>query len=252
MAACGPQVRLDPPAGWPLQWAERSLYHTPNAYIYASSDAAAGEADRFVGGQARVFRRQHDREPAKGLVVITDKGDTPYITDLASLARIVAGDAVDQIPEGSLEEIVESKQAMIEGVASSLGISTDSVYAVAALPLDREAVSGLIGIPAEEKEAFGWAAGVPTRNASRQVVRSAAKKYAREYLGAVLRIVAAPLIPLAVDRAVKELVAQWEETIDEQMKGADPQLAPHLSARRLEDQFEGEAFEDFKLDDLKN
>ncbi|MHC4317558.1 MAG: hypothetical protein ACYS1B_03330, partial [Planctomycetota bacterium] len=90
MAACGgPQTRLDPPAGWPLQWAERSLYHT---------DGAAGEADRFVGGQARSFRRQHDRDPAKGLVVVTDKGDSPYTEDLLALAKIVAGDAVDQLP----------------------------------------------------------------------------------------------------------------------------------------------------------
>jgi hypothetical protein len=67
----------------------------------------------------------------------------------------------------------------------------------------------------------------------------------------VLRVVVAPLIPLAVDRAVKELTAQWEETVEEQMKGSGPQVAPHLSARRQEDQFNGEAFEDFTLDDLK-
>ncbi|MHC4318347.1 MAG: hypothetical protein ACYS1B_07375, partial [Planctomycetota bacterium] len=254
MAACGgPQTRLDPPAGWPLQWAERSLYHTPNAYIYASSDGAAGEADRFVGRQAQAFRRQHDHDPAKGLLVVTDKGDSPYTEDLLALAKIVAGDAVDQLPEGSLEEAVESKQAMIEATASSLGFSADAVYAVAALPLDREAVSGLIGIPADGdgKETFGWAAGVPTRKASRQVVGAAARKYATEHLGAVLRVVVAPLIPLAVDRAVKELTAQWEETVEEQMKGSGPQVAPHLSARRQEDQFNGEAFEDFTLDDLK-
>jgi hypothetical protein len=250
-SGCGPKVTLDTPAGWPQEWADRSLYHTPNGYIYASSDGAAGEADRFVGRQAQVFRQQHDRGPEKGLVVVTDKNDTPYTTDLLSLAKIIAGDAVDQVPEGTLEEMVESKEKMIEGIASSLGFSEHAVCAVAALPLDREAASALIGIPADEKDAFGWAAAVPTRDASREVVRAAARKYAREYLGAVLRIVAAPLIPLAVDRAVKELGAQWEETIDEQMKGADPQLAPILSARKHEDQFDGESFEDFTLDDLK-
>ncbi|MHC4101012.1 MAG: hypothetical protein ACYS15_02375 [Planctomycetota bacterium] len=250
-AACGPEITLDPPAGWPQQWADRSLYHTPNGYIYASSNGAAGEADRFVGRQARAFWRQHDRGPAKGLIVVTDKDDEPYTTDLLSLAKIVAGDAVDQLPEGSLEEVVESKQAMVEDIASSLGFSTNAVCAVAALPLDREAVSGLIGIPADEKETFGWAAAVPTRDASRQVVQSAAKKYARDHLGLLLRVAVTPLIPLAVDRAVKELVAQWEETIDEQMKGADAQVAVLLSARRPEDPLDSGAFEDFTLDDLK-
>ncbi|MHC4416938.1 MAG: hypothetical protein ACYS0G_16850, partial [Planctomycetota bacterium] len=168
---CGPQTRLDPPAGWPQQWADRSLYHTPNGYIYASSDGAAGEADRFVGQQARVFRQRHDRGPAKGLVVVTDKDDEPYTTDLLSLAKIVAGDMINQVPEERLEDAIESKRLMIEETASSLGFSANAVCAVAALPLDRETVSGLIGIPADENDTFGWAAAVPTRKASRQVVR---------------------------------------------------------------------------------
>jgi hypothetical protein len=252
VAACGPQTRLDPPAGWPLQWAERSLYHTPNGYIYASSDAAAGELDRFVGRQARMFRQQHDRDPAKGLIVVTDRNDRPYAADLLSLAKIVAADGIDEVPEGSLEEVVESKRMMIEETVSSLGFSANVICSVAALPLDRQAVSGLIGIPAEEKDTFGWAAALPTRSASRQAVRSTARLYAREYLGAVLRIVAAPLIPLAVDMAIKELVAQWEETIDEQMQGADPQLAPIPADRRQEPGRRFDRFEDFTLDDLEH
>ena len=82
-------------------------------------------------------------------------------------------------------------------------------------------------------------------------MRSAAWKYSRENLGAMLRIAVAPLIPLAVDRAVKELAAQWEETIDEQMQGADPQLASPLAGRRQEPERGFDAFEDFSVDDLK-
>ena len=117
--------------------------------------------------------------------------------------------------------------------------------------LDREAVGGLIGIPADEQDAFGWAAAMPTRNASRQVVRSTARKYARQYLGVLLRVAVAPLMPLAVDRAVKELVAQWEETIAEQMQKADPQLAPIPAGGRQEDPRHFEKFEDFTVDDLE-
>jgi hypothetical protein len=251
-AGCGPQTLLGPPAAWPQRWADRSLYHTPHAYIYASSDAAAGEVDRFVARQAQRFRQQHGREPATGLVVVTDKNDEPYAEDLVSLAGIVAADVDDRGPEGSLEEVVEGNQAVIEGLASSFGVSADMVCAVAALPLDRQAASGLIGIPAEEDQTFGWAAGLPTRSASRQAVGSAARKYSKMFLGAVLRVVVAPLMPLAVDRAMKELVVQWEETIDEQMLAADPQLAPLLSARRHETRSYGEGFDDFTLDDLKN
>jgi hypothetical protein len=229
-AGCGPQTRLDPPAGWPLQWADRSLYHTPNAYVYASSDAAAGEVDRFVGAQAHVFRQQHGRDPAKGLVVATDKNDQPYTTDLLSLAKIIAGDAVEQDGDESLEDFVESKQQMIEGVVSELGFSVNVVCQVAALPLDREEMSGLIGIPADANDTFGWAAAVPTRRASRQAVHSAARKYAKEYLGVVARIAVTPLIPFAVNMAVKELVQQWEETIGERMQEAEPASGGHNDA----------------------
>ena len=251
MAACGPEIRLDPPAGWPQQWADRSLYHTPNAYIYASGNAAAGEADRFVDQRAQRFRRRYGRAPAKGLVIVTDKGDEALTPDLGSLAAIVAGEEVGLELEGLSEEEVERQLLLLEGIASSAGVDVSIVSFVEALPLGRQEMSSLIEIPADGTEAFGWAAAVPTRSASRDAVRTHARKLVKQHLGFFGAIAVAPFMPFGVDMAVKALAEDWEETIDEQMQGADPQLAPILSARKHEDQFDGEAFEDFTLDDLK-
>jgi hypothetical protein len=252
MAACGPEMRLDPPQDWPQQWAQRSLYHTPNAYIYASGDAAAGEADRIVGRRAERFRQQYGRAPTKGLVIVTDKGDDALTPDLGSLVTIVAGDEIGFEVEGLSEDATERELLLIEKVASSVGVDVRLVSFVAALPLGRQEMSNLIEIPADGTEAFGWAAAVPTRSASRHAVRKQAGKLVKQHLGFFGSIVVAPLMPLAVDRAVKELVANWEETIDDQMQGADPQLAPLQATRRHEDQQDFEAFEDFTLDDLKD
>jgi hypothetical protein len=251
MAACGPEVRLDPPAGWPPQWADRSLYHTPNAYIYASGNAAAGEADRFVDQRAQRFRQQYGRAPAKGLVIVTDKGDDTFTPDLGSLVTIVAGEEVGLELEGLSEEAVEHQLLLIEGIASSVGVDVSVVCFVAALPLGPQEMSSLIEIPADGTEAFGWAAAVPTRSASRDAVRTHARKLVKQHLGFIGAIAVAPFMPLAVDMAVKALVEDWEDTIDEQMLEADQEIAPILAGQRQEDQRHFEAFEEFTVDDLK-
>jgi hypothetical protein len=249
-AGCGPAVRLDPPAGWPQHWAERSLYHTPNAYVYAGSDAAAGEVDRLVEQRAERFREQYGREPAKGLLIVTGKNDEPFTADLRSLMTIVDGEGISPVAVERSEDAGEHEQLILEGLASALGVDVSLVYLVAALPLDPAEMRDLIGIPADQTDTFGWAAAVPTRNAARGAVRSQARRFAKNYLGFFGRIVAAPLLPLAVDRASKELLVQWEETIDEQLQGADPQLAPILPDRQQELGHRFDGFEDFTLEDL--
>ena len=55
--ACAPTKLLDPPAGWPVEWKSRKLFNTPNAYIYAGNDAAAGQVDEIAARVNREFSR---------------------------------------------------------------------------------------------------------------------------------------------------------------------------------------------------
>lgn len=85
LAGCGPRppkVLLDAPNELPTELAGRALFHTPQAYIYARSDLAAGEMDRMVKEVATYIERKHDRELGKGLVIVMDPQDTPIAATL--------------------------------------------------------------------------------------------------------------------------------------------------------------------------
>ena len=67
------------PVGWPETWSHRTLYNTPNAFIYATSPEAAGEADRMAERVAWDFKLYTGRTPGKLLLIVVDKNDPPYI-----------------------------------------------------------------------------------------------------------------------------------------------------------------------------
>src|SRR5437773_1729991 len=79
-SGCGPSELLKNPSGWPAEWQGRRLYNTPSAYIYASTDSAAGEAERVTQSVAREIASRRG-EPGKGLVVVTDVHDALVTTD---------------------------------------------------------------------------------------------------------------------------------------------------------------------------
>ena len=85
IAGCGPQppsVVLETPEGVNTDYGGRKAYHTPQAYIYARSDAAAGEADRWVVDVKKYIKRNYQRELEKGIVVVMDPGDAPVVETL--------------------------------------------------------------------------------------------------------------------------------------------------------------------------
>ena len=82
---CAPAVVLENPAEWPEEYAKRRLHNTPNAFIYAGSDGAAGEADRLVIAVAKDFETMTGRKAKKGLVFVTDKNDEPLVRNLKKL-----------------------------------------------------------------------------------------------------------------------------------------------------------------------
>ncbi len=77
VAGCAPAVLNTNPRGWPQQWQGRHLYTTPNAYIYASNEIAAGEMDRLVIDAGKNFEKYTNRSPKKLLVIVTDINDPP-------------------------------------------------------------------------------------------------------------------------------------------------------------------------------
>jgi hypothetical protein len=84
-AGCGPakpQVVLDTPENYPAKWGERTLYHTPQGYIYARSETAAGEADAWLKEVKKYIKREYKRDLDKGVVVVLDPVDSPIVRTL--------------------------------------------------------------------------------------------------------------------------------------------------------------------------
>jgi hypothetical protein len=85
IAGCGPakpQVILESPANYPATWEDRKLYHTPQAYIYARSETAAGEADAWLKEVKKYVKREYKRDLDKGVVVVMDPMDAPIARSL--------------------------------------------------------------------------------------------------------------------------------------------------------------------------
>ncbi|HVP10875.1 MAG TPA: hypothetical protein VMV94_06750 [Phycisphaerae bacterium] len=79
-AGCGPakpQVILDTPTNYPAKCGDRTLYHTPQGYIYARSETAAGEADTWLKEVKKYVKQEYKRDLGKGIVVVMDPVDQP-------------------------------------------------------------------------------------------------------------------------------------------------------------------------------
>jgi hypothetical protein len=214
--------------------------------VYAGSAAAAGEADRAVRQQVQALTKEHHREPGKGLVVVSDKGDDLFTGDLESLLRIVAGERARQDPdavseEGGLEkEVVGEAVSAVELVGPIMGLSPEQVATITALPLGRDDMADLLGLPPAEAESFDWAVSVPTRAAMRAAVKTGIRS-ATKSMDLLTRIALVPVMPFAEKRAVEELCEKRAQFIGDQMRWADSGLKQVMIDKRREDQAVGEA-----------
>ena len=228
LAGCGPQTLLVRPDSWPERWSDRSLYHTPNAYIYASSAAAAGEADRFVIERVQQFQTRSGRPAAKGLVVVTDSNDDLFTPNIDSLLTIAAKGALGPHSEDELaDQFIRSKLAEFRDVTASVGVDPSLVCRVAALPLCPVEMARLVELPADQAEELGWALAVPTKACLRDTLREAASAYMKEWsgVGPVAQIALAPLRPWAEALAAQKAMEEWQEMFDRQLCLADSELA---------------------------
>ena len=148
---CGPAVVLQAPAGWPGGVGGRRLYNTPAAYIYASDDVAAAEADGVARSAAGAIARCGGTA-VKGLIVVTDVNDVP----LAVGAGCHDGD---------------SSACRDDGGRRVFGVARDGAVSCRADPLAAATVSRMLGTP--EGGSGAWAVAIPTRGMiDRRLARS--------------------------------------------------------------------------------
>lgn len=204
-AGCAPAVVLDAPEHWPAEQAQRRLYHTPDAYIYASSGAAAGEADRLVRSVGRRFERVTGRAAPKCLLFVTDTHDEPPVDGIDALfemAEALGGDP------GRNAEVADARPDWPEqrAQAQESGLDLNLLIAAMPVPLTREQLIQTLGFPAGPAATVEAALIIPTRGAIRRFIHTTLEAALRqEEIGLAERLLFAPLLPMVEGKVVEEM-----------------------------------------------
>ena len=206
---CAPSEVLDNPPAWPAEWRGRKLYNTPKAYIYASNEAAAGEADRAIISVAQEFQAQTSTAATKGLIIVSDIRDKMAFADAKWLVMNMANRhaQAESQPAGSPEEI-EKAWAEMEANAKEMGVDLKVMIFAQPLEISTSDLSGPLGLPAGVQSSVAWAAAIPTSRLVEQFISSmmdAAMK--KQDLGLGEKIVMASMVALMKPNMVKAFAA---------------------------------------------
>ncbi len=92
VGGCGgpkkPSAVLERPADFPASWEGHQLFNTQVAYIYAVDETSAAMAEKVVKDVAKYIKKNHDRVLPKGLVIVMEPNDPPFVTSLEEIESI--------------------------------------------------------------------------------------------------------------------------------------------------------------------
>jgi hypothetical protein len=160
VCGCAPAVLMERPSDLPAECQGRRFYHTPQAYIYASSPAAAGEIDRLVLSVASQFPAETGTAVQKGLIIVTDVGDkAPF--DLDTILTLALKDA--QKGAGT-QPATQAARALDEGrkELAKKGIDLAALIYTAAFPITPELAAPRLAVEAERLRTIPWMLSMPT------------------------------------------------------------------------------------------
>nr|MBP7937165.1 hypothetical protein [Phycisphaerae bacterium] len=218
---------LKNPVNWPPTWCDRTLDNTPAAYIYATSGAAAGEADTVIRDVAATYTREAGGPPAKGLVIVTDLRDPLCPGKWRELRRLARrqekgpaapesapASASASSPASAPESAPASPPEEDDQMVADLGISWELLFRMAPVGLSREQAPKLIDLPEPAKDEVAWVAILPTRalltDCNRQLVRAAYKK---QKIGLAAQAMMAPMMAIMETKMVDILAAMREVAV---------------------------------------
>jgi hypothetical protein len=208
LAGCAPAKLLDSPARWPQTWGERSLYATPNAYIYAARGAAAGEVDRLVARVGQEYQAEVGVPPSRLMVIVCDWGEPLPADDMRALLsaslRVTAERAVET-PDDVAEVEAEVAAAFGAAHAQAAVFGTTLGVLLATLPLacDVPCLQEVVRAPEAVVADVDGALILPTQGCLRENVRRMMAGAYRAYgIGPVARVLFAPLMTLVEAKTV--------------------------------------------------
>lgn len=211
VAGCAPTTLLDNPVNWPEAWVERSLWTTPNAHIYASRAAAAGEVDRLVARTAREYEQEVGTPPPRPVIIVRDRGEALPVDDVnalvASAVRVTVRREVESADDDA--EASTRASAALEGLlagAGATGMTLEAFMGGMPLSCDQRCLREVVRAPHEILENVDGVLILSTRAALgahvHRLVDSACKQYG---IGPVARVLGAPLIAIVEAKSVDVL-----------------------------------------------
>lgn len=240
VTGCAPAVVLKPPAEWPADWRGRHLYNTPRALIYATSDAAAGEADRLTNkiADAHDLPLPADEPTSKGLVVVLDRNDDVLFNDVEQLLNLfINGQAqiagIERPDEQRAAQVREKLTKNDEDLAPIL----QHLLVMLPIPVADDAVSQSLDFPPNASPAVAWAGILPTDAQVRAqageltdaIVDMAAR---REQLPTSSLWLVKPLMPMISGTLAKEVLKQRDIAYESIVRQNDPEWIADRDARR--------------------
>ncbi|UCD28273.1 MAG: hypothetical protein JSV03_14490 [Planctomycetota bacterium] len=231
---CAPTTLLEVPVEWPNEWRGRQLYNTPNAYIYAGSESAAGEADRLVIAVAGDFQRETEREASKGLVIITDINDELIISDFKEFFKLAEKSKAihENKPEPSDQELEERWQDTIEDTISKVGISVDTMLRMGSIQLNPDILTNVLQFQEDVAQSVQWGVAVPTLNIIRINIREMIPRILKKQgIGPLAQLAFAPILAGMEPRMVDMMACIRNYLIFEQLAGQQPDWSKEDAAR---------------------
>lgn len=201
LVGCGParpKIVLDAPEDAAAQWQGRTLYHTPQGYIYARDEAIAGETDAWIRDVQGHVARTYRGRIGKGLVLVTDTDDPqPVVGSLEELQRLEAVAPLTPRP-ASRPSVIERRKRLDES-----GMNEAMACQVATVPLDVTLLDRIglprAGLPAD----IEWMMTCPSNRLAAKVTREFAPKAIEKKKGKAFLLLAAPAMPAACVEAAK-------------------------------------------------
>ncbi|HWL93973.1 MAG TPA: hypothetical protein VNT79_10600 [Phycisphaerae bacterium] len=201
---CGPSTILKNPESWPQQWCHRRLSTTPHAYLYASSDSAAGEIDRTCARVTREFVHDTEGRAGRGLIIVNDRADPIFQADWRAIYIASKRRAVELSGRADADAEKAWDEAMSEEKLADAGISRDLLLQMTPFALSSAEAREHLQLGPLVIDQVSWVAILPTRALLREAMRKTIDAgLKQEKVGLVRRMALAPMLaifePLMID-----------------------------------------------------
>lgn len=198
VGGCGPGALLDRPANMPAEVDGRRLWHTDRAYIYAAREATAGETNRWIGELIGHLNRTYKRPLGKGLVIVVDENEAPFIDSIDELVRLQVRTAV----AAGVEQHERPNEEAQRQKYKDAEMSDDLVCRITPFELDTKALTSR-GFPEELPKDVEWCVSCPSESLMKSAMWVFGPRAIEKKQGKTFAVATAWAWPLAFAEAAK-------------------------------------------------